>query len=99
MKTHSETIEIKSRFGLHMRPAAEVSKLASSFDAIVVFYKGGKIAHAHSVVELLTLGAFHGDVIKVTAIGNEAKAALDTVRQYFEDYSDEQPSTDINEAA
>lgn len=95
MKMNNETVEIKSRLGLHMRPAAEVAKLASGFDAIIALYKEGNIAHAHSVVELLTLGAFHGDTLKVTAVGNEAEAALEAVVGYFDSYSD----TDINEAA
>ena len=99
MDTHNQTVRIKSRFGLHMRPAAEVSKLASGFDALVALYKDGKIAHAHSVVELLTLGAFHGDEIKVTAVGNEAEQALQAVTNYFENYSDEKSPKDINEAA
>lgn len=99
MDTHNQTVTIKSRFGLHMRPAAEVSKLASGYDALVAFYKEGRIAHAHSVVELLTLGAFHGDEIKVTAVGNEAEAALGAVTDYFDNYSDDQSPKDINEAA
>jgi phosphotransferase system HPr (HPr) family protein len=99
MDPHSQTLRINSRFGLHMRPAAEVSKLAAGFDALVALNKGRRIAHAHSVVELLTLGACHGDEIKVTAVGNEAETALDAVIGYLENYSDEQSPTDINEAA
>jgi phosphotransferase system HPr (HPr) family protein len=62
-----------------MRPAAEVSKLAYGFDAIISFHKGEKVAHAHSVVEMLMLGAFHGDELEVVAIGNDAEVALEAI--------------------
>lgn len=96
---HSDKIIIKSRLGLHMRPAAEVAKLAAGFDAVVVLYKGNKIAHVHSVVELLTLGAFHRDELKVTAVGNDAQEALKAVTGYFNGYSDDHESGKIDEAA
>ncbi len=99
MNTWSQTITIQNRFGLHMRPSAEISKLASDFDAIIAFHKGDRVAHAHSVVELLTLGAFHGDEIKVTSLGNDAKEALATVVRYLEDYSDDSSPKDIDSAA
>lgn len=72
-----------------MRPVAEISKLAYSFDAIVAFQKDNKIAHGHSVVEMLMLGAFYGDEIKVSAIGNDAEEALRTVVDYVGNYTDD----------
>ncbi|WP_168442656.1 HPr family phosphocarrier protein [Pontiella desulfatans] len=99
MDTHSQIVRINSRFGLHMRPAAEISKVASNFDAIVVFYKGVRIAHAHSVVEMLMLGAFHGDELKMTSVGSDAKEALKAIADLLADYSDDQSPQDIDSEA
>ncbi|MDF7798763.1 HPr family phosphocarrier protein [Pontiellaceae bacterium B1224] len=89
MDTITQHVKVNNRQGLHMRPVAEISKLAYSFDAIVAFHKNNKIAHGHSVVEMLMLGAFYGDVIKVTAIGKDAEDALKTIADYIENYTDD----------
>jgi phosphotransferase system HPr (HPr) family protein len=82
-----------------MGPAAEVSKIAAEFDAIVALYKGNRIAHAHSLVELLMLDAFHGDELKVCAIGNDAEEALAAIANYFKNYTDDQTPRDIDSEA
>jgi phosphotransferase system HPr (HPr) family protein len=89
MNTHTQNVTVNNRFGLHMRPVAEISKMAYSFDAIVAFHKDDKIAHGHSVVEMLMLGAFYGDIIKVSAIGNDAQEALQLITKYVENYTDD----------
>lgn len=89
MNTITQHVKVNNRHGLHMRPVAEISKLAYSFDAIVAFHKNNKIAHGHSVVEMLMLGAFYGDVIKITAIGKDAENALKTIAEYVENYTDD----------
>ncbi len=82
-----------------MGPADEVSEIAAGFDAIVAFYKGNRIAHAHSAVELLLLDAFHGDELKVSAIGNDAEEALAAIAAYFNNYTDDQTPSDIDTRA
>lgn len=89
MNTITQHVKVNSRHGLHMRPVAEISKLAYKYDAIVLFHKNDKIAHSHSVVEMLMLGVFYGDVIKVTAIGKDAEDALKTITEYVESYTDD----------
>lgn len=101
MGTSCTHIRIRNRFGLHMRPAAEISRRSYNFDAIIAFHKDDRIAHAHSVVELLTLGVFYGDEIKLTAIGTDAVEALTNIVSFLEKYTDEtEPNNgDPNSAA
>lgn len=89
MNTITRHVKVNNRHGLHMRPVAEISKLAYRFDAIIAFHKNNKIAHGHSVVEMLMLGAFYGDVIKVTAIGKDAEEAMTVIAEYIENYTDD----------
>ena len=96
MNTISQHVTVKNRFGLHMRPVAEISKLAYGFDAIVAFQKDNKIAHGHSVVEMLMLGAFYGDVLKVTAVGNDAEEAVNIISSFVENYTDDSSPKDAD---
>ncbi|MFC8732842.1 dihydroxyacetone kinase phosphoryl donor subunit DhaM [Luteimicrobium sp. NPDC057192] len=69
------TVTIRNPLGLHARPAAELARTASGFDAEVTV--GG--VEAASVLELMALGATGGQEVEVTASGPEAGAALDAV--------------------
>lgn len=89
MNTQTKMVKVKNRFGLHMRPVAEISKLAYDFDAIITFHKDNKIAHGHSIVEMLMLGAFYGDELKVSAIGNDAGEAVEVMVSYVSNYTDD----------
>ena len=92
MNTQSMMVKVKNPFGLHMRPVAEISKLAYQFESIVAFHKGDRIAHGHSIVEMLMLGAFYGDELKVSAIGSDAEEALETIVEFVANYTDDQQS-------
>lgn len=89
ISTKTQVVKVKNPIGLHMRPVAEISKLAYGFDAIVAFHKGNKIAHGHSVVEMLMLGAYCGDELKVSAVGKDADEALATIVDYVANYTDD----------
>ncbi|MGC5168489.1 dihydroxyacetone kinase phosphoryl donor subunit DhaM [Luteimicrobium sp. DT211] len=69
------TVTIRNALGLHARPAAELARTASGFDAEVTV--GG--VEAASVLELMGLGATGGQAVEVTAQGPEAAEALDAV--------------------
>ncbi len=89
MRNVSRTIIVQTEQGLHLRPAAEVSKIAQKFDAIVTFRKPGSCANADSVIELLTLGALHGDELKLSAIGAQAEEAVHAISSFLENYKEE----------
>ncbi len=94
MDAKTQMVKIKNRFGLHMRPVAEISKLTHQFDASVAFHKGDLSAQGHSVVEMLMLGAFCGDELKVSAVGKDAEEALAAVVHYVTHYKDDQSPHD-----
>lgn len=69
--------------GLHARPAANLAKIAKSFEAKVELFVGGKSASARSAVSLMSLGLSEGDKVKVTAAGDGAKQALFAVGSFL----------------
>ncbi|MEE2718144.1 MAG: HPr family phosphocarrier protein [SAR324 cluster bacterium] len=68
--------QIINRLGLHARAAAEVVKLAVTFESRIKIHRGGEVANAKTIMELLMLGATKGTSVAVEATGaDEAEAA------------------------
>lgn len=73
-------VTVASKVGLHARPAALVAKTAAAQSAQVTIAKdGGDPVVAGSVLNLMTLGAKHGDVVVIAAEGDGAEEAVTTV--------------------
>lgn len=79
---------MKNRTGLHMRLAAEVSRIVHQFDAEIKIIKADAVASARSIFDLLILGVMHGDSVKLSAIGHDAKEALDVLHRFLTTYRD-----------
>ena len=82
--SRSERLEVRigRPEGLHARPAAEMMKVVSQFDAeahISLCGRDGPPADLRSITQVLALGAEQGDVVLVEAWGHDAKKALRAV--------------------
>jgi phosphocarrier protein HPr len=74
------TVTVASKVGLHARPAAQVAKAAAAQPVPVTVAKdGGTPVAASSVLNLMTLGAAHGDTVVVAADGDGAEAAVNAI--------------------
>jgi phosphocarrier protein HPr len=73
------TATIASKSGLHARPASifveEVGRL--DLDVTIAAAGDGEALDAASILSLMTLGASHGDVVRLRADGPGADEALD----------------------
>lgn len=71
-------VTVGSKVGLHARPAAVLAKAAAAAPVAVTIRKeGGQPVAAASVLNLMTLGAMHGDEVVLEADGDGADTALD----------------------
>ncbi len=78
-------VRIGSKVGLHARPAALFAKAAGEVGVPVrITARGRPPVDARSIVMLLTLGAGHGDVVTLSAEGEGADAALDSLGAMLE---------------
>ncbi|WP_298179962.1 HPr family phosphocarrier protein [Saccharomonospora sp.] len=76
------TVTVASKVGLHARPAALVAKTAAAQSVPVTIAKdGGTPVQASSVLNLMTLGAKHGDTVVIAAEGEGAQAAVEAVAE------------------
>ena len=64
---------------LHARPAGTFVKTALRFESNVTVASDGKTANAKSILAVLALGAPGGTVLRLTAEGADADAALDAL--------------------
>ncbi|HEX3779265.1 MAG TPA: HPr family phosphocarrier protein [Pseudonocardiaceae bacterium] len=75
-------VTVGSKVGLHARPAAVVAKAAAAAPVAITIRKNdGKPVAASSVLNLMTLGAMHGDEVVLAAEGDGADAALDALAE------------------
>ena len=88
MKQISCRMVMKNRTGLHMRLAAEVSRIVHQFDAEIRIIKADAAASARSIFDLLILGVMHGDALHLSAVGHDAEEALDALYGFLNTYRD-----------
>ncbi len=75
----TRTATVGSSVGLHARPAALFATAVQETGLDVTITLGDDEADAGSVLEVMTLGAQHGDVVTLTADGDDADAVLDSL--------------------
>ncbi len=80
MQVNSEVeVALPSDVALHARPAANFVKTAMRFRSRVTVGVNGKMADAKSILAVLALGATGGTLLRLTAEGEDAPAALDAL--------------------
>ncbi|CAL4041964.1 Phosphocarrier protein HPr [Buchnera aphidicola (Tetraneura ulmi)] len=74
-------IKIKSKHGMHLRPAAKFVKEAKKFNSYInVIFKGTSV-NAKSLYKLQTLGIVKNSEIVLTAEGQDEKSAIKKLEQ------------------
>ena len=75
---------ITNKFGLHARPAAQLVKLANTFESEIYVEKDSEQVNGKSIMGLMMLAAGHGSVITVSAEGPDEEAAIAAVEELVE---------------
>lgn len=71
-----QTIQIKNKFGLHARPAAEFVKVANRFQSEVWVRKQDLEVNGKSIMGMMMLAAECGAEITIRANGDDAREAV-----------------------
>lgn len=71
--------------GLHARPAMQFVDVANQFGSNVVVYREADAVDGKSVMQMITLGAAMGTVLRIEADGEDASAALESLKKLFDD--------------
>ena len=80
-------LKVVNQFGIHARAATCIVRLAAEYDEEVTINHQGNQAHARSLLELLTLAAPKGSVVKLRISGSDEdseKEVGEAFRDLFE---------------
>ncbi|HEX8341828.1 MAG TPA: HPr family phosphocarrier protein [Tepidisphaeraceae bacterium] len=92
MSIVSRTVTIESPLGMHARPAMAFVDLANNFKSDIAVHKdvtgdGGEAVtvDGKSVMQVITLEAIQGTVLRIEAAGEDAQAAVDQLAKLVEE--------------
>ncbi|MDH3646343.1 MAG: HPr family phosphocarrier protein [Gammaproteobacteria bacterium] len=77
-------VKVRSRRGLHARPAAQVVAMTSEFDSDVRLIYEDRNVDGKSILGLLVLAAPHGANLRVQLDGPDEKNAGDRLQALFD---------------
>ena len=73
-------VQIASSVGLHARPASLFVQAATATGlAVTIAKEGGNPVDARSILMVMAMGARHGETVTLSAEGDGADAALDSL--------------------
>jgi phosphocarrier protein HPr len=72
-------VEIVNKLGLHARPSARLTQLASSFKSNVFMSRNGRRVNAKSIMGVMMLAAAKGSTITLETEGEDEVEAIDTL--------------------
>ncbi|MBI1284636.1 MAG: HPr family phosphocarrier protein [Thiobacillus sp.] len=72
-------VEIVNKLGLHARPSAKLTQLASSFKSQVHMARNGRRINAKSIMGVMMLAAAKGSTVTLEADGEDELEAIDAL--------------------
>ncbi|MGI9471212.1 MAG: HPr family phosphocarrier protein [Rubripirellula sp.] len=80
----TRTVTVRNPQGLHARPADLLVRTASKYESTILIGKDGELVDCKSILSLLTLGAGQGTVLSISADGQDASDAIESIAQLFD---------------
>jgi phosphocarrier protein len=72
-------VEIVNKLGLHARPSAKLTQLASSFKSQVHMARNGRRINAKSIMGVMMLAAAKGSTVTLETNGEDELEAIDAL--------------------
>ncbi|MDP3420369.1 MAG: HPr family phosphocarrier protein [Thiobacillus sp.] len=72
-------VEVVNKLGLHARPSARLTQIASSFKSQVFMSRNGRRVNAKSIMGVMMLAAAKGSTITLETEGEDEVEAIDTL--------------------
>jgi phosphocarrier protein len=81
----SRDFKISNKLGLHARPSAQLTQVASRFASDIHISRGTRRVNAKSIMGVMMLAAGQGATVTVEAEGEDAEQALQAIGQLIVD--------------
>ncbi len=82
-------VKIKSRQGLHARPAAIFVQIANKYNSDIVVSKDKDKVNGKSIMGIMMLAAEQGSIVYITASGDDAYEAVEELEKLLSGGLDE----------
>lgn len=79
----SVNVTVRSKSGLHARPAGLLVGMAKNFLSDIEIEKAGRKINAKSIMGILSLGTALGDILTIHATGSDEEAAAAALEDLF----------------
>ena len=76
-------VEIVNKLGLHARPSARLTQLASSFKSKVFMSRNGRRVNAKSIMGVMMLAAARGSTITLETEGEDEVEAIEALAGFI----------------
>lgn len=77
------SVIVKSKSGLHARPAGLFVKIANQFKSNITIKKGDKVVNGKSIMGILAMGTSAGDELEVIAEGQDEVEVIKEMEVLF----------------
>ena len=77
----TDEVTVVNKLGLHARPSARLTALASKFAAEVWLTKNGRRVNAKSIMGVMMLAAARGSTLVIEASGADEEQAVEALRE------------------
>ena len=81
----SFTYTIKDELGIHARPAGMLAKEAMKWQSAITMDNGTKKADAKRLMAVMSMGVKKGQVVTVSAEGEDEEACAQAIEKFFEE--------------
>lgn len=78
-----QSFAIVSEYGIHARPATRLVNLAMSFSSDINLTAMGKTINLKSIMGLMSLGIYKGEIIKIHVTGPDAEKAMVSLADFL----------------
>ena len=78
-------VEIVNKLGLHARPSARLTQLASGFKSHVFMSRNGRRVNAKSIMGVMMLAAARGSTVKIEIEGEDEERAMAAITALIND--------------
>ena len=72
-------VEIMNKLGLHARPSAKLTQLASQYKSDVFMARNGRRINAKSIMGVMMLAAAKGSTVTLETDGEDEQEAMDAL--------------------
>ncbi len=85
----TEKLVVKTRAGIHARPASQIVKTAQRFQSEIFFEKENMKINGKSIMGVITLGATYNTELTVVISGPDENEMFEAMKTLFDNHFEE----------